>query len=647
MRHTTTCLTVCALLLASLPMVAQNFETNPAKPVPGKNFIIVYNPKGTPLDGVRQFDAVAYLFEAGQTEPMALDIELMHEGEVLTGLVPATEKTLAVLFSFANLEQEKVDNNGEKGYKTLLYKADGEAPVPGAYGVKSLIYNGYGRYGSVKADPAKALELGKKELELYPASKADIRFYTNYTGLAAKQKDEAALAEVKSEIARLTANKKATEDDLRNAAQLAAAMGDIAQVESIGKTADAKFPDGLVAKTKLKEAFKAAKTVEEKAKVYNEAKLKFGKDKEMERFLNTWAGTIASDFARVDDWKSFDNYLSQVNDRTRAANNLNSLAWSFSGESLVGEAKNLKKGLELSQRSLKLVEQEMENPTSKPVSMSAKNWKYSLGYTYAMFADTYALLAYKSGSAADALKYQDIACEKNKFKDGEMAERYAIYFEKNNSPAETEKMLAGLMAEGKATSNMMEQHKRLFMANNTLESAYEKYVASLEKEAHAKMKEEVAKKMIETDAPGFALRNLKGEEVSLEGLRGKVLVVDFWATWCGPCKASFPAMQTAVNKFANRTDVEFLFIDTWEKAEDKVKNAADFIASKSYTFNVLMDEKDEVVAKFGVSGIPTKFVVDRNGKIRFKTVGFGGNDAELVEELSLMIEMAGGEEVQP
>ena len=188
---------------------------------------------------------------------------------------------------------------------------------------------------------------------------------------------------------------------------------------------------------------------------------------------------------------------------------------------------------------------------------------------------------------------------------------------------------------------MAEQHKRLFLANNSLESAYEKYVASLEKEAKAKKREEIAKKILDENAPAFTLRNLKGEEVSLDGLRGKVLVLDFWATWCGPCKASFPGMQMAVNKFAGRKDVEFLFIDTWENGDDKPKMAGDFIASKSYTFNVLMDLQNEVVTKFGVSGIPTKFVVDRNGKIRFKSVGFGGNDQELVDELSIMIELAG------
>ncbi len=642
MKKTIYSLPVLAMLLFASSLAAQQFSTNPEKPTAGDNVIVSYNPTGGPLAGI-EFDGVAYLYEAGKQEPTAIDLEFMREDAALTALLKIPADAQAVLFSFGNDELEKSDDNGGKGYKTLIYKADRSKPVAGALGLKSLFYNGYGRNGGIKNDAEKALNLAKQELAANPDAFNDMRFASSYAALGLKQKDATVIATCKAEIEKIDNNKKSSEDKLRNAVSMATALEEKALAESIGKKVDEKFHNGLAAKKKAMDSFKAAKTLDEKLKIYADAKVKFSKEKDMERTLTSWAATIANEYGTTEDWTNFEKYFAQIKDRTRAAGVLNGLAWKMSGESLDGAAKNPGKGMELSARSLDLVKKEIEDPTFKPVSFSGKKWKNNLEFTTAMYADTYALLLYKNGKFAEALKYQTLACEKNKFSDGEMSERYAVFYEKMNSPKETEQMLTGLISDGKASSKMLEQHKRLFLANNTVESAYDKYMVSLEKEAKAKKREEIEKKILDENAPAFTLRNLKGEEVSLEGLRGKVLVLDFWATWCGPCKASFPGMQTAVNKFADRKDVEFLFIDTWENAEDKAKAAGDFIASKSYTFNVLMDLDNQVVTKFGVSGIPTKFVVDRNGKIRFKAVGFNGNDQELVDELSIMIEIAGGD----
>ena len=116
-------------------------------------------------------------------------------------------------------------------------------------------------------------------------------------------------------------------------------------------------------------------------------------------------------------------------------------------------------------------------------------------------------------------------------------------------------------------------------------------------------------------------------------------MLDFWATWCGPCLASFPAMKKAQNKLSKNNEVKFLFINTREQAEDKTKKVKDFLIKNNYPFHVLMDEKNEVLAQYDVPGIPTKFVIDKNGNIRFKSVGFGGNAEELIMELEQMVSM--------
>jgi thiol-disulfide isomerase/thioredoxin len=204
------------------------------------------------------------------------------------------------------------------------------------------------------------------------------------------------------------------------------------------------------------------------------------------------------------------------------------------------------------------------------------------------------------------------------------------------------KEIEQFIKDGKSTGEMKEILKKAYVKEKKSEAGFDDYIAALQKENYLKMLEELRKSMLNEAAPSFALLDLDGRKVNISDLRGKVVVVDFWATWCGPCKASFPGMQKMVNKYKEDPDVKFVFVDTWERVEDKPKNAADFIANNKYSFHVLLDNDSKVVEQFKVDGIPTKFVIDKNGNIRFKAIGFDGSDDKLVAELTAMIDMASG-----
>ena len=147
-------------------------------------------------------------------------------------------------------------------------------------------------------------------------------------------------------------------------------------------------------------------------------------------------------------------------------------------------------------------------------------------------------------------------------------------------------------------------------------------------------------------APDFTLEDLEGKPTSLSELRGKVVVLDFWATWCVPCIKSFPAMQIAMDNYSNDPDVEFLFINTWEQRANPTEWVQAFMKKRGLTFPVLMDlknpetNKHPVLDKYGIRSIPAKFIIDKDGFISYQGTGFQGDDEAVVRELISLIEQA-------
>ncbi|MET0635326.1 MAG: TlpA disulfide reductase family protein [Chitinophagaceae bacterium] len=151
---------------------------------------------------------------------------------------------------------------------------------------------------------------------------------------------------------------------------------------------------------------------------------------------------------------------------------------------------------------------------------------------------------------------------------------------------------------------------------------------------------------INIKAPDFQLKDIDGKNVSLKDYKGKVLVLDFWATWCMPCRESFPSVKMVVDKYANDPEVAFLFIDTREKVDNYPELVKKFLAKTNYPFHVVYDEKgddgkmDVTFKKYRMQGIPAQYFIDPNGIIRFSTLGFkpGQSVQQSADEITDLIE---------
>jgi len=115
-----------------------------------------------------------------------------------------------------------------------------------------------------------------------------------------------------------------------------------------------------------------------------------------------------------------------------------------------------------------------------------------------------------------------------------------------------------------------------------------------------------------SQAANFNLETLDGSTVSLQSLRGKVVFLNVWATWCEPCREEMPSMQTLYEDFKGRKDFVMLAVSQDVKGRAAV---APYVAKNGYHFTILLDPENKVMESYEISGVPETFIIDRKGQI--------------------------------
>ncbi|MDO7906001.1 TlpA disulfide reductase family protein [Paenibacillus sp. JX-17] len=134
-------------------------------------------------------------------------------------------------------------------------------------------------------------------------------------------------------------------------------------------------------------------------------------------------------------------------------------------------------------------------------------------------------------------------------------------------------------------------------------------------------------------APSFTLKGLDSKPYSVGGRRDKPLIINFWASWCGPCRQEAPLLQKLAKTYHNQLDVYAVNVTQY----DQIQDAADFTRSFGYTMPVLLDTKGDVFGQYQGAAFPTTILVDRNGIVVSVMIG-SVSEARLMSKLTPLIE---------
>jgi thiol-disulfide isomerase/thioredoxin len=392
-----------------------------------------------------------------------------------------------------------------------------------------------------------------------------------------------------------------------------------------------KFPKGLTVRN---EAFNSlldveVQSAEQKEKLYQELVKKFPETNfdEKNRGIYAYAmGTVALEYAKEKNMEKVSHYLDMLKTRSNYLGNMFPIVREL----------NKQKQYAFVVTSLEPVYSDLQiMKTGRTKDNDDLRYLGSIGLQYGE-----ALLGNnEEKKALDVLSF----VYKNSPSDASSL-AYAKALNAIGQDLNAFKLLERQVISNGKSSELMEELKPLYTKLNNNLSDTTSYLKELDLRINEELLTKLKSEMVKNEAPQFSLTDREGKDISLASLKGKVVVLDFWATWCGPCKMSFPGMQAAVNKYADDRDVVFLFIDTWQKEANYKELVNNFIETNQYNFHVLFDEmkatQKSVVSAYGVKGIPAKVVIDKEGFIRFQSSGSGADVEKIVNEISAKIELA-------
>ena len=636
--------------------VHPNFTFSPEKPANGQPVELSYNATGTPLEGRKQVSAVVYQYRNYKWVGADLQFSGAKNKWKAKFDVPADCGLIALKFKSDTL----TDNNHDTGYFLILQDKD----RPGRLAPGGYVGWGFARSPKYQKDiPGYMKFKGITDTATYMWLNQEITFNQDAKAklvlpyaIAAKNylKDEAR-PKLKAALAYLT-RAAATEDELLKARTISGELlGDVKLKDSIQQILTQKFPKGSLARLAAYKSISTNKNMTDLLKASEQFLADFpiaqtNVEFDEANYINY--GTVYQNMIVIGGFiKKDDSYLQKYVD-VLPYNVLSTVFYKIVDIPFNRKEETQAKLLAKTELLMKRYTYFLNNQPAEYDYLSPSEWKTKWEGERSNFEfGPYISLLMSAGRDKEALKYTEISQQYLAYKRATINNYHVMLLQKKGDKSKLDEVLKNSFFNNQATTEMLEMLKARYVKKQGSDKGFDEYLSQLKNPAgKTAFEKKTASEIMDKQMPEWSMQDMDGNTVTSQSLRGKTVVLDFWATWCVPCKASFPGMKLAVQKYKNDKNVIFYFVDTEERTANYKAEVKKYIEDNNYPFNVLFDNKtaganstgevyDQICKAFGISGIPQKLFVDGRGKLRFISVGYLGSPSALADDISSMVDM--------
>lgn len=588
-------LTCCFFLISNCGLCQPSYDNwtiRPDKPLAGDSIEIFYRPVSSLVQS--RIKAVVYYNQIGCEEPRAIEVPFKKREKEWTATIPTSGDDVSLMINFYD-SLGVLDNNEEMGYWSPLYNSQKES-IPGSLATIAYMYCGAWSSSSFGISASKELARRLYEADFKRNSQLKRIYYRFY--ISSIRYDKEAIL-YRRELDAYASLGDLTEWELLDLGRKFEAIGDSALAKKFNNLVLQSYPSGCwaaqVTSLEYQKRFLRAESPKQQIAIYKEFKNRFA----------AWKGECAEWYLENIECITF---LSRL---ILACNKLNELeSWRSAVDSLPPSAKYFtyflasktlneeRKFLDISELLSKESAVWMQDHLNAPRLISDRLWitdsevRKNREDLLAECLSTHAISLILQNKNDQAFQFFQKAIEHSHKKKDEINRLFKEYFLKENT----------------------------FVNNNQ----QRKFVSKVPN-------------LIKYEPASITFLDQNQKKVSLSDYKGKIIVLDFWASWCAPCLVGFDGLNKIKSNLRKNREVVFLLVNTQERGdyETNLKKAETIMKRRRLDFILLFDIVNQANSIFDFSSLPTTVIIDKSGLVRYQ---YSGSDKsnELLEVIQAL-----------